>query len=43
MTFGIDQGFAEVQILKKSENLLLNRVEYFNKISQTIWCWKDLA
>ena len=32
MTFGIDRGFAEVQILKKSENLLLNRLEYFDKI-----------
>ena len=43
MTFGIGQGFAEVQILKKSESYLLNRLEYFGKILQTIWCWKDLA
>ena len=43
MTFGIGRGFAEVQILQKSENYLLNRSEYFDKILQTIWCWKDLA
>ena len=43
MTFGIGRGFAEVQILKKNENYLLNRLEYFDKILQTIWCWKDLA
>ena len=43
MTFGIGRGFAEVQILKKSENYLLNRLEYFYKILQTIWCWKDLG
>ena len=43
MTFGIGQRFAEVQILKKSENKLFNRLEYFDKILQTIWCWKDLA
>ena len=44
MTFGIGWGFAEVQILKKkSENQLLNRLEYVDKILQTIWCWKDLA
>ena len=43
MLFGIGRGFAEVQILKKSENYLLNRLEYFDKILQTIWCWKDLA
>ena len=36
MTFGIGRGFAEVQILKKSENLLFNRLEYFDKILQTI-------
>ena len=36
MTFGIGRGFAEVQILKKSENYLLNRLEYFYKILQTI-------
>ena len=40
MTFGISRGFAEVQILKKMK---INRLEYFDKILQTIWCWKDLA
>ena len=43
MTFGIDRGFAEVQILKKSEIYLLNRLEYFDKILQIHWYWKDLA
>ena len=36
MTFVIGRGFAEVRILKKSENLLLNRLEYFDKSVQTI-------
>ena len=36
MTFGIDRGFVEVQILKKSENQLLNPLEYFDKILQTV-------
>ena len=35
MTFGIGRGFAEVQILKKSEIYLLNRLEYFDKIWKT--------
>ena len=43
MTFGIGRGFAEVQILKKSETKPLNRLECFDKILQTIWSWKDLA
>ena len=45
MTFGIGRGFAAVQILKKkkNENESLNRLEYFDKVLQTIWCWKDLA
>ena len=43
MTFWIDRGFAEVQILQTSETYLLNRLEYFDKILQTIWCWRDLA
>ena len=34
MTFWIGQGFAEVQIRKKSEIQLLNRLESFNKILQ---------
>ena len=37
MTFGIGRGFAAVQILKKSENSLLNHLEYFDKML------KDLA
>ena len=37
MSFGIGRGFAEVQILKKkNENKLFNRLEYFDKILQTI-------
>ena len=36
MTFGIGRGFAEVQILKKVKMALLNRLEYFDKILQTI-------
>ena len=43
MTFGIGRDFFEVKILKKSETEPLNRLEYFDKILQTIWCWKDLA
>ena len=39
MTFGIGRGSNS----EKSETLLLNRLEYFDKILQTIWCWKDLA
>ena len=43
MTFGIGRGFAEVQILKTVKFLLLNRLEYFDKILQTHWYWQDLA
>ena len=43
MAFGSGWDFAEVQILKKKWNQLLNRLEYFDKSLQTIWCWKDLA
>ena len=35
MTFGIGRGFAEVQILKKSEIQLLNHLEYFDKMLHT--------
>ena len=30
-----------VEVSKKVK--LLNRLEYFDKLLQTIWCWKDLA
>ena len=46
MTFGIGRGFAEVQNLKKVKIntwTVWNCLEYFDKILQTIWCWKDLA
>ena len=43
ITFGIGRGFAEVQILKKKWKLTIKTLEYFDKILQTIWCWKDLA
>ena len=36
-------SFAEVQILKKKWKLTINLLKPFDKILQTIWCWKDLA
>ena len=36
MAFGIGRGFAKVLILKKSQNKLLNRLEYFDENLQTI-------
>ena len=47
MTFGIGRGFAEVQILKKSETgrgklNLLNLLVYFDKHLHTHYYWHDL-
>ena len=44
MTFIIDRGFAERQILKKWKwPYLLNGVEYFDKRLCKHWYWQDLA
>ena len=44
MTFIIDRGFVERQILKKWKWLyLLNWVEYFDKLLRKNWYWQDLA
>ena len=44
MPFVSGRGFAEVQIRKKwNWPYLLNRLEYFDKILHTHWCWQTLA
>ena len=44
MTFIIGRGFAERQILKKWQwPILLNWVEYFDKLLPKHWYWQDLA
>ena len=43
MSFGIGQGFREVQILKKlNRSSLLNHLVYFDKILHTHYYWHDL-
>ena len=44
MIYGIGPGFAEVQILKKSETgpFPLNLLVYFDKILHTHYYWHDL-
>ena len=44
MAFGIGQGFAEVQILKKKWNwpYLLNLLVYFDKLLHNHYYWHDL-
>ena len=44
MTFIIDRGFADCQILKKWKwPYLLNWVEYYDKLLRKHWYWQDLA
>ena len=44
MTFIVDRGFAERQILKKWKLLyLLNWLVYFDKLWRKHWYWQDLA
>ena len=43
MTFLNWSRFCRGSNSEKSENWLLNCLEYFDKFLQTNWCWKDLA